>query len=47
MVRGWKLMVMGGRSTPRIEAWQKYDFWIILVILYIVMFAAAIIEHKL
>jgi len=47
IIRGWKLMMMGGRSTSRIAAWQKYDFWIILGILYVVMFAAAVIEHKL
>jgi hypothetical protein len=47
MTRGWKLMMMGSRSTSRTAAWQKYDFWIILGILYVVMFAAAIIEHKL
>ena len=47
MTRRWKLMMMGGRSTSRIAAWQKYDFWIILGILYVVMFAAAVIEHKL
>jgi hypothetical protein len=47
MTRGWKLMMMGSRSTSRTAAWQKYDFWIILGILYVVMFAAAVIEHKL
>ncbi|HJY07704.1 MAG TPA: hypothetical protein VJ323_15410 [Bryobacteraceae bacterium] len=47
MTRGRKFMMMGNRSTPRIAAWQKYDFWIILAILYVVMFAAAAIEHKL
>jgi hypothetical protein len=47
MTRGWKLIIMGSRSTSRITAWQKYDFWIILGILYVVMFAAAVIEHKL
>jgi hypothetical protein len=39
--------IMGGRTTPRILAWQKYDFWIILALMYVVMFAAAFIEHKL
>jgi hypothetical protein len=47
MTRGWKVIVMGNRSTPRITAWQKYDFWIILLILYVVMFAAAVIDGKL
>jgi hypothetical protein len=47
MTRGWKVIVMGNRSTPRITAWQKYDFWIILLILYVVMFTAAVIEGKL
>ncbi len=40
-------MMMNGRSTSRIALWQKYDFWIILIILYIVMFVAALAEHKL
>jgi hypothetical protein len=47
MTRAWKLVMMGSRSTPPIAAWQKYDFCIILGILYVVMFAAAVIEHKL
>ena len=47
MTRGWTKSMMQGRSTLRINAWQKYDFRIILAILYIVMFTTAIIEHKL
>ena len=47
MTRGWTAMMMRGRSTPRIVLWQKYDFWIILTILYIVMFTVALIERKL
>ena len=45
--RGWISMMMGGRSTPRIILWRKYDFWIILGILYLAMFTAAFVEHKL
>jgi hypothetical protein len=47
MTRGWTLMMMRGRSTPRLALWQKYDFWTILIILYVVMFVAALVEHKL
>ena len=47
MTRGWTSMMMRGRSTPRIALWQQYDCWIIVIILYVVMFTAALIEHKL
>jgi len=47
MTRGWKFIVMGNRSTSRVTAWQKYDFWIILLIMYAVMFTAAVVEGKL
>jgi len=47
VTRGWTFVVMRGRSTPRITKWQRYDIWIILAILYIVMFAAALIKQKL
>jgi hypothetical protein len=47
LTRGWTLLMMRGRPTPRIAMWQRYDFWIILAILYIVMFAAALVRHKL
>jgi hypothetical protein len=47
LTRGWTSMMMRGRTTPRIVMWQKYDFWIILAILYVTMFTAALVEHKL
>ena len=47
LTRGWIAMVTQGRSTPLIIRWKKYDFWIILSMLYIVMLIAAIAEHKL
>ena len=47
MTRGWIATMMQGRSTPVVALWKKYDFWIILGILYAVMFVAAIAEQKL
>ena len=47
MSRGWISAMMNGRSTSNITLWKKYDFWIILAILYVVMFADALLEHKL
>jgi len=47
LTRGWTSMMMRGRTTSRIATWQKYDFWIILAILYLVMFTAALVKHKL
>jgi len=47
LTRGWTSMMMRGRTTSRIAKLQKYDFWIILAILYLVMFTAALVKHKL
>jgi hypothetical protein len=47
MTRGWITMTMGNRTTPRIDWWRKYDLWIILGIMYVVMFGAAVLQHKL
>ncbi len=47
MTRGWISMLMQNRSRPWVKSWQKYDFWIILGILYVVMFSAAMLDHKL
>jgi hypothetical protein len=47
----WQGVGIGSR-TGNILPWQsvrlgKYGFWIILAILYIVTFSAALVEHKL
>jgi|GEM_PF-3267540 len=47
MTRGWTAMIARGNPRPWIAVWQKYDFWVILAILYIVMWTAAVVEHKL
>ena len=47
VTRGWTFLTMGRRPTRRIAAWQRHDFWVILAILYAVMFAAALLMHKL
>ena len=47
MTRGGAAAMMRGRPRPWLVLWQKYDFWIILAILYIVMLTDAVIEHKL
>jgi len=47
LTRGWTYLMMRGRTTARITAWQRYDFWIIFAIIYVVMFTAALVGHKL
>jgi len=47
MTRRWVSMMMRNRPRAWVRAWQKYDFWIILCILYAVMFSAAVLDHKL
>jgi hypothetical protein len=45
--RGWTRAMLSGEPSGLFRAWQRYDFWVILAILYIVMFIAAIMLHKI
>lgn len=42
----WTASITRGVEFPLIKAWEAYDFWIILAILYSVMFGTALREHK-
>ena len=39
--------MQGGEVSERFRRWERYDFWVILAIMYLVMFGTAIAEHKL
>ena len=45
--RGWSRAMQGGQISERFQRWERYDFWVILAIMYLVMFGTAIAEHKL
>ena len=47
MSRGWTALMMQGRTTERIQRWQRYDFWVFLIALYVVMISATAFQHKL
>ncbi len=45
--RRWSSVMMQNQPRPWVKSWQKYDFWVILGIFYVVMLSAAVLNHKL
>jgi len=42
MSRGWAKGVQGGSASERTKVRQKFEFWMVLVAMYVIGFAMAI-----
>jgi hypothetical protein len=45
--RAWTRAWQGEQPSAIYRKWQRFDFWIILISLELVMLVTALIEHKL
>jgi hypothetical protein len=47
LTRAWTRAWQGAEPSQIYRKWQRFDFWVILLILELVMFTAAVVQHKL
>lgn len=45
LARGWAYSIQGGKVSERTKKRQKWEFWILLIIMYVICIVVAILAH--